>query len=149
LYHLEYAKARDQFDLYNQKNPNDPAGYFFKTATDWWQLAQEYDQQLPQIEQQLEEDYQTTVKVADVLLDTATDARTRGLACLYEGGAQGLKGRWLVTQHPMGESLFHREKADTTCYRKALEYDPTLYDAYLGLGIYDYFTDTLPGAKEF
>ena len=31
--------------------------------------------------------------------------------------------------------------------RKAIEFDPKLYDAYMGLGIYDYFTDTLPGVQ--
>ena len=31
--------------------------------------------------------------------------------------------------------------------RQAIDLDPDLYDAYLGLGIYDYFTDTLPGVQ--
>ena len=57
-----------------RKIPKDPAGYFYKTAADWWQLAQQFDRQLPEIEQRMETDYQDTVRVANALLD-ATDEK--------------------------------------------------------------------------
>src|SRR5437762_9108718 len=56
LYHLQYDKARELFSQYAELNPKDPAGYFYKTAADWWQLAQEFDQQLPEVVKHLDED---------------------------------------------------------------------------------------------
>ena len=70
----------------------------------------------------------------------------KALAYLYEGGAEGLKGRWLVTQKVWVKAYF-RGKSGNHFLRKAVELDPELYDAYMGLGIYDYFTDTLPGVQ--
>ncbi len=146
LYHLKYEKAHQIFNQYCQEHPKDPSGYFYKTATDWWQLAQQFDFDLPEIEKRLEVDFEQTVAAAEDLMDSAADDKTRALAQLYWGGAEGLKGRWLVTQKQwirayfMGKSGAHR-------LRRAVQYDPTLYDAYMGLGIYDYFTDTLPGVQ--
>jgi hypothetical protein len=146
LYQLQYTKARELFYEYTKEKPDDPAGYFYKTAADWWQLAQEFDQDLPEIKQRLDEDYQMTVKVANTLLESAQDPKTKGLANLYSGGAEGLMGRWLVTQHQWLHAYFMGKSGHRKLLR-ALAYDPDLFDAYLGLGIYDYFTDTLPGAQ--
>jgi tetratricopeptide (TPR) repeat protein len=86
------------------------------------------------------------MKKANALLNSTTDPKVKGLACLYSGGAQGLKGRWLVTQRQWVKAYF-MGKSGHAQLKQALVYDPTLYDAYLGLGIYDYFTDTLPGVQ--
>ena len=149
LYHLQYDQARKLFDQYTTANPNDPAGYFYKTAADWWQLAQQFDKNLPEIQHRMEMDYQDTVRVAEVLLSTTSekDVKTKGLACLYAGGAEGLQGRWLVTQKQWVSAYFMGKKGHKML-KRALAYDPTLYDAYLGLGIYDYFTDTLGGVQK-
>jgi tetratricopeptide (TPR) repeat protein len=147
LYHLQYGKARELFDQYTQLHPKDPAGYFYKTAADWWQLAQQFDKDLPDIRARLEDDYQITVKVAEELLNSAEDPKIKAQACLYMGGAQGLKGRWLVTQRAWVKAYF-LGKSGHKMLKRALKYDPKLYDAYLGLGIYDYFTDTLGGAQK-
>lgn len=147
LYHLEYSKARELFDQYTSAHPQDPSGYFYKTAADWWQLAQQFDADLPEVRQRLEEDYQATVKVADELMHSTKDPKIKAQACLYSGGAQGLKGRWLVTQKAWIKAYF-LGKSGHKLLKRALKYDPELYDAYMGLGIYDYFTDTLPGVQK-
>lgn len=144
LYQLQYEKARNLFDDYAKSHPQDPAGYFYKTATDWWQLAQDFDFKLPKIEERLEQDYEDTVRVGRAALDSAANDHERGLACLYWGGAEGLNGRWLVTQKEWRRAYFMGRRGNNLLHR-ALHYDPTLYDAYMGIGIYDYFTDTLSG----
>jgi hypothetical protein len=146
LYHLRYDDARRLFDQYAHENPKDPTGYFYKTASDWWQLAQQFDRRLPEIEERLEKDYQDTMRVADALLESNPDDKTKALACLYSGGAQGLKGRWLVTQKQWVKAYF-LGKNGHKMLKKALKYDPHLYDANLGLGIYDYYTAILPGIQ--
>jgi len=144
LYQLQYEKARALFDDYAHSHPKDAAGYFYKTATDWWQLAQQFEFKLPKIEERLEQDYQDTVRVGKAQLENATSDHDRGLACLYWGGAEGLNGRWLVTQKEWRRAYFMGKRGNNLLHR-ALTYDPTLYDAYMGIGIYDYFTDTLSG----
>ncbi len=144
LYQLQYEQAHQLFEDYTKENPKDPSGYFYKTATDWWQLAQEFDYPLPEIQARLEADYQETIKVAKALMSSAEDSKTKAQACLYWGGAEGLKGRWLVTQKQYVDAYFLGKRGNKLL-KKALRYDPELYDAYMGLGIYDYFTDTLSG----
>src|SRR5690242_11022507 len=134
LYHLQYDQARKLFEQYTVENPKDPAGYFYKTATDWWQLAQQFDISQPEIVTRMENDYQETVRVAENLLKSDPDKRTKALAYMYMGGAQGLKGRWLVTQRQWVDAYFLGKKGHKML-RRALKYNPDLYDVYLGLGI--------------
>ncbi len=146
LYHLQYNKARANFDVYISNHPQDPAGYFYRTATDWWHLAQEFEYNLPEIQLQFEEDAEKTIEVAEALHDSTEDRQVKARALLYWGGAEGLRGRWLVTQHQWVSAYF-AGKRGARYLRRAVDYDPTLYDAYMGLGIYDYFTDTMSGVQ--
>ncbi|OGR93019.1 MAG: hypothetical protein A2992_04580 [Elusimicrobia bacterium RIFCSPLOWO2_01_FULL_59_12] len=147
LYHLKYDEARELFEQYIAAHPKEPAGYFYKTAADWWQLAQQFDTDLPAIRDRLEQDYLATVRVAEDLMRSTENPNVKAKACLYSGGAQGLKGRWLVTQGSWIKAYF-LGKNGHKLLKRALKLDPELYDAYLGLGIYDYFTDTLPGVQK-
>src|SRR5258706_399511 len=63
LYHLQYDKALADFNVYIANHPQDPAGYFYRTATDWWHLAQEFEYNLPDIQLQFEEDAEKTIEV--------------------------------------------------------------------------------------
>lgn len=146
LYHLQYDKARDQFDGYVHAHPDDPAGYFYLTATSWWHLAQNIEYDLPQVQAKLEADSLKTIEVAKELYDSSPDPKGKARACLYWGGAEGLWGRWLVTQKDWVKAYF-AGKRGYRLLKKAVTLDPTLYDAYLGLGIYDYYTDTLSGVQ--
>jgi len=146
LYQLQYDKARSNFDTYIKAHPKDPAGYFYLTATDWWHLAQDIEYDLPDVKEQLQEDSQQTIAVAEELYETTSDSRTKAKACLYRGGAEGLWGRWLVTQRQWVNAYFAGKRGHNYL-KKALEFDPNLYDAYMGLGIYDYYTDTLSGVQ--
>ena len=76
----------------------------------------------------------------------AKDNKEKARALLFWGGAEGLKGRLLVTQKAWVKAYF-RGKNGNGLLRQAIELDPELNDAYMGLGIYDYFTDTLSGVQ--
>jgi hypothetical protein len=144
LYQLDYERAHSLFAAHAKTYPDDPAGYFYEAATDWWQLAQEFDYKLPAIEARFETDYREAVAHGRQALKEADDNHQRALACLYWGGAEGLKGRWLVTQKDWVKAYFLGRRGNSLLHR-ALRYDPKMYDAYMGIGIYDYFTDTLSG----
>src|ERR1019366_8283113 len=83
LYHARYAKAEELFDHYCQAQPKDPAGYFYKTANNWWELAQKLDYELPDVEKRFEENYQKTIEVAQAMNDSAPDNKVKARALLY------------------------------------------------------------------
>lgn len=147
LYQIQYDKAYAAVDEYTKANPDDPTGHFYKTAISWWHLAQDLDIPMPEVEKRMEKDYKITVETAEALFDSAKDDSTRAKACLYWGGAEGLKGRWLVTQRQWVKAYFAGRRGHNYLH-KSLKYDPETYDAYMGLGIYDYFTDTLGGVQK-
>ncbi len=146
LYQLQYDKALASFDSYIASHPDDPVGYFYKTATDWWHLAQEFEYPLPDIRKRFLEESEKTIAVAKALEASSSDKKTKAHAYLYWGGAEGLRGRWLVTQKEWVNAYF-AGKRGARYLKRAVELDPTQYDAYMGLGIYDYFTDTLSGVQ--
>ncbi len=146
LYHIQYDKAYTAFDRHTAAHPEDPAGPFYKTAVSWWHLAQNLDEPMPEVEARMEKDYQETLRVAKALFTSSEDPKSRAWAYLYWGGAEGLKGRWLVTQKQWIKAYLLGKRGHNYLHR-ALKLDPHLHDAYLGLGIYDYFTDTLAGVQ--
>src|SRR5688572_25840878 len=123
LYHARYNKAHEMFDHYVQAHPEDPAGYFYKTATDWWELAQELDYHLPEIEQRFEENYRKTIETAKKVADSTSDKKIKARAYLYLGGAEGLKGRWLVLKKEWIKAYF-RGQSGHRYLKQAVSLDP-------------------------
>lgn len=63
---------------------------------------------------------------------------------LVKGATLGLQGRWHIKNRHWMKSYFVGKAAKANLER-ALEINPELYDAYSGIGIYDYFVAKLPG----
>ena len=147
LYQLQYDKALASFDLYIAAHPKDPSGYFYKTATDWWHLAQEFEYDLPDIKKRFLENSEKTIEVARAMHDSSDDKKVRALSLLYWGGAEGLRGRWLVTQREWVSAYFAGKRGAKVSSQSHRVGCPHPYDAYMGLGIYDYFTDTMSGVQ--
>src|ERR1041384_8107955 len=128
LYHARYDKATELFNDYIKAHPDDPAGYFYQTATRWWELAQKLDFNLPEVEKSFEENYEKTVETADNVVGSDADNKTKAKALLYWGGVEGLKGRWQVLQKQWIKAYF-RGKEGHKLLRQAVVLDPHLYDA--------------------
>ena len=62
---------------------------------------------------------------------------------LYEGMAYGLRGR-LASMRENNLAAARAAKQMRSLLITAVQKDPNLRDAYAGLGLYDYFVDTLP-----
>jgi len=149
LYHLRYEKAVALYDQHIARDPEDPAGYFYKAAADWWHLAQEFEYEQPDIQKRFDESVDLTIAKAKARLkrlDEKNPQQAKEIASiyLYWGGAEGLRGRWLVTQKHWVKAYFSG-RAGFLKLKKAVRLDPSQYDAYMGIGIYDYFSDTLSG----
>ncbi len=108
LYHLQYDRARAAFEGYAKTNPSEPAGFFYQTATDWWQLAQDFELNQPDIVQRFEKDSQQTIRVAEAL-EKSKNPTTVARGLLYEGGAWGLRGQARGCASSMGERLPRRQ----------------------------------------
>ena len=80
------------------------------------------------------------IKRGEALLKAdPNDAR----ALMWLGAAWGYRGRWKVLER----SWVAAARLGLKGYRylqRAVKADPGLYDAYLGLGIYEYYADTMP-----
>lgn len=144
LYQGQYDKAIESFDRHIASHPDDPSGYFYKLGTDWWHMAQENDYDLGDIEKRFYKNADECSAKAKRMAAKANDSKTKAKAYLYWGGSEGMRGRLLVTKRRWVKAYFAGKNGHKYLLQ-ALKHDPELYDAYLGLGIYDYFTDTMSG----
>src|SRR5262245_9152971 len=99
LYHLQYTKARESIDAHVAAQPEDPTGYFYRTAFDWWELAQDLENTDGDLKKKFENDFNDTIQVAQKYLLNQQDSKKKAVALLCQGGALGLRGRWYVTQN--------------------------------------------------
>lgn len=134
LYQCDYDGAEKLFQEAMTAHPGDPV-YSLGYATSLWWLV-ENDFALPG--SPLEKRFFTAVDRAIDDAKAAQQGEAKADAYLYLGAAQGLKGRREASQHRWLAAYFdgrHSYKNE----RKALALDPKLYDAYLGVGAFDYY----------
>jgi tetratricopeptide (TPR) repeat protein len=109
----------------------------------WWQI------QLDPLDPSHDEDFRA--KAEDVI--AATEAWTerepwRAEAFFYLGGAYGARVQFRVLR---GESLAAARdgKRIKDALDESLRLDPSLQDAYFGIGLYHYYADVAPAAAKF
>ncbi|MCX7641177.1 MAG: hypothetical protein N2Z20_00900 [Elusimicrobiales bacterium] len=141
IYSIKPIEARKVFSELINKYPEHPFGHFGLAMSKW----AEFEYLDEQTSTTLDEEYHTLSKKAIEIGElwikkNPADAQAR--MCL--GGTYGLLARLYVTQHRWIKAYFAGKKAVSNM-KKALELDPNLYDAYLGLGLWEYSAGTLGG----
>lgn len=139
IYNLEFEKADQEFAEVVRLQPQHPAGYFFQAMTEWWRLLTNFDD-----ESRDKQFIGMLDKVVD-LCEQRLDKNEDDVAALFfKGGAVGFKGRlrsnrgaWLLAANDGLVAL--------PAIRKAFKLDPQNYDVLLGMGIYNYYADVVPG----
>jgi tetratricopeptide (TPR) repeat protein len=140
-YHFKSAVAR--FDSVIRQQPSRPEGYFFKAATAFWQY----------VLSEREAEYDQFTAMADIVVDKAEQhfdankgnaveqawakyflAETSFELAVAQGRAKNFIKAALSLNR--GRSL----------YKEALRLNPQLYDAYKGMGLFDFFTSLVPGS---
>lgn len=143
MYRLEFDKAEAEFRSIVALDTASPAGYFALAALSWWRYSQNFDVKADF--KGIENEFMSN---SEAVIKTAKKGLRRGLppdvAYFFMGSAYGAKGRWYAVQKHWFKAYTHGKKG-RKYLKKCVELNPGLYDAYLGLGIYDYFADTLPG----
>lgn len=115
-----------------EDHPDRPLGYFLMAAT-YQTIMRDYRTNC------YEAVYDSLLDRAIVIGEEAVRADRRdALARFYLGGAYGYRGLYKVrTREWLG--AFSDGLKGLTALERSLELDPTLYDAYYGLGLYHYW----------
>ena len=140
VYSLDFDTAEENIAWVFEHYPDHPFAHFGNAMIAWSRYEYEFE---------TSDDKQR--KVFENILDTSIDGIKRwikqypndsngymGIGALY-----GLRALFSMRNRNWITSYFAGRKAISNL-EKSLKLDPTYYDAYFGLGIYEYFAGTLP-----
>ena len=144
MYRLEFDKAEAEVKEIVMLDPDSPAGYFALAALAWWRYSQDFDMQ-GGIKAAEDEFFERSEKAIELSKRMVKERRDLDQAYFFMGSAYGLQGRWYAVQRAWWRAYTHGRKG-RKFLKKCVETNPAVYDAFLGLGIFDYYTATLPGA---
>ncbi len=141
IYAVDLGEAQKEFEFALSKYPDHPFPHFGLAMTKWATLEYLEDESDPK----LDKEYGVLTDKA-IAVGKAWLAKHPGDANAYMcmGGMYGLRARLAVLQHRWIKAYFDGRKA-LSYMHQSLKIDPQLYDAYLGLGMYEYYSGTLTG----
>jgi tetratricopeptide (TPR) repeat protein len=106
----------------------------------WWQI------QLDPKNRVHDEQFRTRVDAVITAIESWTEREpTRGEAWFYLGGAYGARAQFRVLREERLAAARDGKRIKTALER-ALAIDPSLRDAYFGIGLYHYYADVAPAA---
>ena len=140
VYSLDFETAHNSIQHVFSLYPNHPFGHFGNAMIAWARYEYEFetsdDKQRKVFEKTLDDSI-SGIKIW--LKDNPQDPNAfMGIGALY-----GLRAMFAMRNRNWITSYFSGRKAIKNL-EKALELDPTYYDAFFGLGIYQYYAGTLP-----
>lgn len=140
VYNLDFDTANQNIQEVFKKYPDHPFGHFGNAMVAW--ARYEYEFELSNAEQQ---------KKFEHILDSSIDGIKRWMkqnpqdpnAYMGLGALYGLRAMFSMRTRSWVTAYFSGRRAIANL-EKSMALDPTYYDAYFGLGIYNYFAGTLP-----
>lgn len=159
LYNLDYATAEAKFKELIQLDPAHPAGHFYLATCRWLAIlksmrrlqiglytndaffAGSNDKVAPELDQGFRTVWAEAVKKANARLRQQRDDLT-GL--YYLGAAYGLLTTYEASVTRNFSAAVDNARLGVEQHEKVNELDPTLADAYLSLGLFNYFVGKLP-----
>lgn len=142
IYAVDIDEANKEFGLALQKYPDHPFPHFGIAMTKWAELEYLEEESDPRMGKEYSD---LTDKAIDIGKKWISRHPGDANAYMCVGGMYGLRARLYVQQHHWIKAYFAGKKALFNT-RTAIKIAPELYDAYLGLGLYEYYAGTLPGA---
>lgn len=143
--------ATTQAKQLQQQYPENPLGYLLEAEALWWKIwcasaEFKYGMTMARHREKLEADqpYLDLTTKAYKLAEESIHKHDSGEMRLYAGMADGLAARLYGLRGESRASARAGVRAREN-FLKALALDPTLVDAYMGLGLYNYYVDTLSG----
>lgn len=137
IWRMEFDRSEAAAKRALELQPGHPAPYLVLTGLAWTRYVYENDQSDPAL-----------LKPFYARLDEVLDASKAWLeahpddpeALMVAGAAYGISSRLLIVRKEWVKGYFHGRKA-ISYLRAAVESDPEFADAYMGIGMYDYYTD--------
>lgn len=137
-YNFELEKAREVFQKIIRQNPNHPAGYHYISGTYLWVY----------MSNKKEEDLKQFLKYSDLAIAKAEkllDRNDNDDDILYLLGADyGFRAMAYIQSNSQLNAVWAVKNANKYLH-KTLEVNPAKYDAYLGLGLFNYALSLVPG----
>lgn len=149
--------AVEVFQQIEQKDPESPLGYMLEANVTWWKIyydsANLIDPDVFDVANSESTPYDSHFDDLDRVAIHKAEVRIHrnedlAHSILYEGFAYALRAR-LDGLHDRDLPTARSGKKMRALLLRALQLDPSLTDAYLGLGIYNYFVDTLSSIVKF
>jgi tetratricopeptide (TPR) repeat protein len=135
-----------------KSDPESPLGYLLEADANWWKIyLTEANLIDPDVFEALSEaatpydaDFRRLDELAILKAETRLHAhQDEARNYFYEGLAYGLRARLeAMRDHALGTARAGKKLRNLSL--TALKLDPSLNDAYFGVGLYNYFVDTLP-----
>jgi tetratricopeptide (TPR) repeat protein len=140
IYRMDFAAADEACAKAMALQPDYPHPYLGRAAVDLIRFSYGSEQSDPSLLVSFEAKINEAVKVSEAWLKTHPDDPD-GLLVL--GAAHGISGRLAIVRHKWLDAFRHG-RVSMKSIRRALKVDPEFWDAYLGLGMFDYYVATIP-----
>jgi tetratricopeptide (TPR) repeat protein len=148
----DFGGATEAFHRLQTLDPGSAVGYLLEADENWWKIyLTEADLVDPDVFEARTEavtpydrDFARTVDLAITKAEARIKAhRDEALNCFYEGMAYGLRAQLeALRDHALATARAGKKLRNLSLL--ALKLDPNLNDAWFGVGLYNYFVDTLP-----
>jgi tetratricopeptide (TPR) repeat protein len=148
----DFDTATEIFRQIQRSDPESPLGFLLEADANWWKIyLNEANLIDPDVFEALSEaatPYDADFRRLDELAIRKAETRLRAhqdeaRSYFYEGLGYGLRARLeALRDHALGTARAGRKLRNLSL--AALKLDPNLNDAWFGVGLYNYFVDTLP-----
>ena len=140
VYKMEFDDCEATFQALKKDYPDQPYPYFGLAAVSWARF--EYQEEESNLERHEEFERRVDEAIAKGKKHVkAHPEDAEGMVCV--SGIYGLRSRLALMLHRWVRAYWEGRSA-LKLANQALVVDPKVYDVYTGLGMWDYYTDTLP-----
>ncbi len=140
IYRMDFAAADAATDKAMALDPAYPHAYLGRAAIDLIRFAYGTEQADPAIVKTFEAKIAKAIAVSDAWLKTHPNDPD---VLFVLGSAHGISGRLALVQRQWLKAFGHG-RASMKSIRLAAKLEPQLYDAQLGIGMFDYYVATIP-----
>lgn len=140
IYRMEFEAAQGHFERLHALNAKHPFGDFGLTAVAWVRFVYGTEMSDESLIKPFDEQVKRTADTAKAWLAEHPDDAE---AYMTLGAALGIQARLQATRRQYLRAYMSGRNSMKAVHA-ALKLDPNLYDASLGTGMYDYYTDLYP-----
>lgn len=143
IYNFHLDDALTTFRQMQDRYPNYPHGYFYESYITAILFSQ--DRTNSRLDSLLQAVVNDAIEIAEKYKKITSESPE---ALYYLGVSYGIRGIYYVVNRNYIGGYIYGKRAKNYL-EKTVEVDSTYYDAYVGLGIFHYYVDLMPGIVKF